>query len=148
MDVIRDTLAWHTAVAEAKAERFGEQDPAERIGLSIKLIQEETAELIAELQVLQASLSGERPSMEIILDALMNAGKEASDIFFVVLQALHAVGYTPERFAAVYAEVVRSNYSKLDGGVAKFRDDGKLLKGPAYSKADVMKALQEADGVS
>ncbi len=146
MNVFQDTMGWHAAVAEAKAERFGElkrtaEEMSERIALSIKLIQEESAELVADLKFIQSTIRLGEPPLADILDAWCNASKEASDVFFVVLQAMHVLGYTPEQFASVYAEVVRSNYSKLDNGVATFRDDGKLKKGPNYSQADVRRAL-------
>lgn len=43
----------------------------------------------------------------------------------------------------VFAEIQRSNMSKLgEDGKPIRRDDGKILKGPGYSKPDIHKILQ------
>jgi len=136
VEIIKDTMGWHDAVAQAKTSTFGTQDMAERLRLSIRLIREESRELIEELELI-----ADAPECAVDVCA---AAKEASDLLFVTLQAMHCLGLNYQQFSAVFAEVVRSNYSKLDGGVAQFREDGKLLKGPAYRQADVRKALKEA----
>ena len=54
-----------------------------------------------------------------------------------------------EVLKAVFEEVHRSNMSKLgkDGKPIR-REDGKILKGPNYSPADIKKVLKEFDNAS
>jgi len=41
-----------------------------------------------------------------------------------------------------FDEVVRSNYSKFEGGVCALDNTGKVIKGPSYSKPDLAKFLR------
>lgn len=41
-----------------------------------------------------------------------------------------------------FAEVVRSNYSKFEGGVCQLDATGKVVKGPSYFKPDLAKYLR------
>lgn len=41
-----------------------------------------------------------------------------------------------------FAEVVRSNYSKFEGGVCQLDETGKVVKGPSYFKPDLAKYLR------
>ena len=78
---------------------------------------------------------------------LDEVAKELADILVVVYGAAVTYGIDMEE---VFKEVHRSNMSKIwpDGGIRR-RDDGKILKPPTYSKADVgpiLKAQQAATG--
>jgi predicted HAD superfamily Cof-like phosphohydrolase len=67
--------------------------------------------------------------------------KEAIDLIYVTAQQLVKLGFPVD---ALLAEVQRSNMSKLDAyGRPIYREDGKVLKGPDYSKADIVKVLSE-----
>lgn len=72
----------------------------------------------------------------------VNLAKELVDLEYVMLGAGHAFGVDLD---ACFDEVQRSNMSKLgEDGKPIYRDDGKVLKGPNYFKADVGKVLMEA----
>jgi len=48
------------------------------------------------------------------------------------------------KFEAVFDEIHKSNMSKLgDNGKPIYRDDGKVLKGPNFSKPDLLKILNK-----
>jgi predicted HAD superfamily Cof-like phosphohydrolase len=66
--------------------------------------------------------------------------KELSDLLYVVLGAANAYGVDIEPF---FAEVHRSNMTKRwqDGTIRKDAD-GKVLKPPTYSPADIPSVLQ------
>lgn len=66
--------------------------------------------------------------------------KEGIDLLYVVVGALVTYGVPIE---AAFDEVQRSNMSKLgDDGKPIYREeDGKVLKGPNYSPADMRKVL-------
>lgn len=131
---VQNILDWHNAVAEAKEAIFGSQPLTERVTLSIKLVEEETDELLSELDEIELLLQrGEYVPTKL----RAAAAKEAADVLFVVAQAMHTLGIP---FREVIAEVVRSNYTKLEGGI-RFSETGKLLKSDAYSPADVERVL-------
>lgn len=68
---------------------------------------------------------------------LAAAAKEACDIIYVLHGMFVEFGVDLD---AVFDEVHRSNMSKLwEDGTVRFRDDGKVLKPPTYSPADVTK---------
>lgn len=136
---IAQTLAWHEAVNEAKEREFGEQPLLEKLRLASTLVSEETLELEAELRAARSFIIHSTP---IPLEVRAAAAKEAADVLFVVMQAMYTLGIP---FEEVYAEVMRSNRSKLEGGI-RFREDGKLLKGDRYSPADVMRVLEAHEG--
>lgn len=126
---IARTLAWHDAVHTAKERAFGPQDFRERVQLAQTLIDEESAELMDELR----KIKGHDRLEDVPLELRAAAAKEAADCLFVVMQAVHTLGIP---FEEVYAEVLASNWSKLEGGI-RFRGDGKLLKGKNYRPANV-----------
>jgi NTP pyrophosphatase (non-canonical NTP hydrolase) len=128
---------WHEAVNRAKAAKFGEQPFPERIALALTLLREEGEELDNEL----VKISSYPGLAWVPAELVENAAKEAADLFFVALQAMFYLGVD---FEAVLAEVTRSNWSKLDGGVATFRGDGKLTKGPNYSPADLTTIVRDS----
>lgn len=135
---IARTMAWHEAVASAKEREFGPQDFRERVLLARRLVDEESVELMDELR----RIAGYSRLEDVPLELRAAAAKEAADILFVAMQAVHTLGIP---FAEVYAEVMASNQSKLEGGV-RFRDDGKLLKGPTYRPANVEGVLARHEG--
>ena len=72
----------------------------------------------------------------------VNLAKELVDLEYVMLGAGHAFGVNLD---ATFDEVQSSNMSKLgEDGKPIYRDDGKVLKGPNYKKADVATVLREA----
>lgn len=99
-------------------------DPAEA-ALRISLINEEV-----NRELFPAIEAGDLVE---IADAL-------GDIIYVVIGTAHHYGIPLE---AVWNEIQRSNMTKPDPetGKVKKREDGKILKGPSFSPADVRKIL-------
>lgn len=100
--------------------------------LRFNLIREEYLEVTDELLPLIAG-------SQVDLAAL---AKELADLLVVVYGTARAFGIPID---AVFAEVHRSNMSKLgrDGKPIR-REDGKILKGPSYTPADVAEVLRAA----
>lgn len=70
-----------------------------------------------------------------------NIAKELADILYIAFGTAVAYGIPLE---AVFDEVHRSNMSKLgEDGKPIYREDGKVLKGPNYTQADVKKVIDE-----
>jgi predicted HAD superfamily Cof-like phosphohydrolase len=68
-----------------------------------------------------------------------NVAKELCDLLYVVYGAGVSMGLDLER---AFKEVHRSNMSKLwDDGTVHHRADGKVLKPPTYSPADIQRVL-------
>lgn len=66
--------------------------------------------------------------------------KESCDLLYVVIGLMVAYGVPIDR---CFDEVHRSNMSKLGpNGRPIYREDGKALKGPDYSPADLKKILE------
>lgn len=117
--------------------RFWEQDQdgrAKTLALRIKLIKEEVAEALHELeeglldQTYHASLNGRFGNLEAL-------AKELADVLVVVYGTAEVLAIPLED---VFNEVMRSNMSKLgEDGKPIYREDGKVLKGPNYKEADV-----------
>lgn len=95
----------------------------ERMALRIELIREEFKEVLEEAQ---------QPLAHIDHPALM---KELADLLVVTYGMGVELGYPmDEAFNLVHA----SNMSKLgEDGKPIYREDGKVLKGPNYKKADL-----------
>ena len=101
-----------------------------------KLIAEETAEVNQALDVIECSLVRGGIAR---LDEQANVLKEICDLVYVLVGFCRAYGWD---FDAAFAEVHRSNMSKLGpDGKPIYREDGKVLKGPNYSPADVSPCL-------
>lgn len=95
----------------------------DRLDLRLSLIEEEYKE------VLEAIENGD----------LVNFAKELADLIYVVNGFALEAGIPLD---AVVEEVHRSNMSKLGAdGKPIYREDGKVLKGPNYTEADVAKVL-------
>jgi predicted HAD superfamily Cof-like phosphohydrolase len=90
----------------------------ETLDLRLELIQEEVAELIAGVA---------KRDFE-------NVAKELVDILYVVYGMGHALGISLDK---CFAEVHRSNMSKLEDGRVLYRPDGKVMKGKDYSPAQL-----------
>lgn len=105
-------------------------------GLKLRrnLIAEESAELLAELDTAIAHLEkGEEVPKEVYAQML----KEAADVQ-VVLSGTVVALKPLERFDEAFSRVHASNMSKLgEDGKPVYREDGKVLKGPNYFKADL-----------
>jgi len=70
---------------------------------------------------------------------VVNLAKELADLLYVVYGTAAAYGIPIDD---VYREVHRSNMSKLGpDGKPIYREDGKVLKGPNYTPADIQKVL-------
>jgi predicted HAD superfamily Cof-like phosphohydrolase len=126
----------------AKDEPF--MPDMKRLMLRWKLINEEHQEVADEFERIARKLrkpgptAGYRSVQEVYQD-IARLAKELSDLRYVVVGTELEFGIPGE---AVYAEVHSSNMSKLgaDGKPIR-RHDGKVLKGPNYREADVLRAL-------
>lgn len=123
---------------------FGHKDPDEIVipdssvqNLRMQLILEEFRELCVEFGYrLDATFTPVSPNNN--LD-IANIAKELADILYVVYGAAANFGIPMDE---VFAEVHRSNLSKLgEDGKPIHREDGKILKGPNYSQANIEKVL-------
>jgi len=62
----------------------------------------------------------------------------ACDTHWCAIGLAHMLGDAQGAFD----EVVRSNYSKFEGGVCALDNTGKVVKGPSYSKPDLAKFIR------
>lgn len=111
-----------------------------RVALRAALIEEEFKEVMAELAFIKSRPRVEQwKSAADVYAAIARLAKELADLRYVVEGSALEFGIP---FDAVYSEVHRSNMSKLgrDGKPVR-RHDGKVLKGPDYTEADVLLAL-------
>ncbi|MFW0871249.1 MAG: MazG nucleotide pyrophosphohydrolase domain-containing protein [Patescibacteria group bacterium] len=75
-------------------------------------------------------------------EPLENIAKELADLLYVTYGAIINYGLQ-DKIEEIFAEVHRSNMSKLgEDGKPVLREDGKVLKGPHYSPADVRSILE------
>lgn len=91
-------------------------------------------------------ISEETKEMDEALDEndIVHLAKELGDIIYVTAQQMAVLGIPVD---AVLREIQASNMSKLDSeGNPIFREDGKVLKGPNFFKAEagIAKVIQEA----
>jgi predicted HAD superfamily Cof-like phosphohydrolase len=123
---------------------FGQPAPAappltpspDLVRLRMRLIREEYEEVMAELTKLMRAKSPDE-AIQVYRDLL----KELSDLRYVVEGCAVALGLPIEE---AYAEVHRSNMSKLDtDGTPVVRSDGKALKGPLYTPADMQQFVPD-----
>ena len=103
----------------------------QKVKVSPELADFNTAELRFELiaeEVQELSTAIDNDDIVEIADAL-------TDILYVVYGAGHAYGIDLDE---CFNEVHRSNMSKLgEDGKPIYREDGKVMKGPAYSAPDL-----------
>lgn len=116
----------------------------DRVRLRRRLIQEEYAEVMQEFNRIETRLAG-----GLYVDAhrvykdIARLGKELADLRVVCEGTELEFGIPGD---AVYAEVHRSNMSKLgEDGKPVRRHDGKVLKGPNYEEANVLLVLGIVD---
>jgi predicted HAD superfamily Cof-like phosphohydrolase len=106
--------------------------PDERMELRWRLIHEEYLEVSAEIDNVLGDHSPE---------ALHKLLKELADLVYVIEGFAVELGVDLDK---VFEEVHRSNMSKLGAdGKPIYREDGKVLKGPHYTEADIAKALEK-----
>jgi hypothetical protein len=126
-------FAWHQKVEEARrAAGFPETDG--KVNLVATLLAEETTEFMTEFMSAMLAAPGEQRAKYIAA-----ALQEASDIIYIVAQGLFYLGVSAEELNLMVAAVTAANETKLrEGGT--FREDGKLTKGPHYSR-EVLNAM-------
>lgn len=99
---------------------------------------------LIETQILRSKLHAEEAVTELqdafdekdpvkVLDSIC-------DSLVVVFGTALACGFTPDQVTAAYHEVMRSNMSKFIDGHR--RTDGKWVKGPSYSPANLEQFLK------
>jgi predicted HAD superfamily Cof-like phosphohydrolase len=135
-ELVRD---FHFAFNKAPDPSFPKLPEKNMAILRAKLIKEEFLEVMEELGItLNRSMD-----LEYIDDKekdLTKIAKELSDLLYVVYGTAAAYGIPIDD---VYREVHRSNMSKLGiDGKPIYREDGKVLKGPNYSPADISKIMR------
>ncbi len=87
-----------------------------------------------------------REELKEVIDAMQNEpleniAKELADLLYVVYGTIEAYGLQ-NKMKDVFDEVHRSNMSKLGtDGKPLLREDGKVLKGPSYSPANIASVL-------
>jgi len=87
-----------------------------------------------------------REEMKEVIDAMQNEpleniAKELADLLYVVYGTIGAYGLQ-DKMEKVFDEVHRSNMSKLGtDGKPLLREDGKVMKGPSYSPANIASVL-------
>lgn len=116
-----------------------------RVALRARLIEEEFAEVQLEFERIQARLAAGTYTNAIqVYEDVARLAKELSDLRYVCWGTDLEFGIPSE---AVDAEVHRSNMSKLwEDGKPRHRHDGKVLKPPTYSEADILFVLGIIEG--
>lgn len=74
----------------------------------------------------------------VLTEDIVGVADALGDLLYVIYGMGWAYGIDLD---AVFAEIHRSNMSKLENGKPVFRPDGKVLKGPNYSAPDIRLAL-------
>ncbi len=104
-------------------------DRQDMLNLRKKLITEECAEVIEAIEILEKTDVLDRKKAE--ADVL----KECIDLLYVTYGTIKSMGWDAD---AAFQEVHRSNMSKVgEDGKPVYREDGKILKGPNYSPANM-----------
>jgi predicted HAD superfamily Cof-like phosphohydrolase len=138
---------WQEQVKREMTEIYGQEvrekpehmTPPE-LALSSSLVEEEHNELqeamgFEPIDDCGGPLHGYKNCLEI---DLAHTAKEIGDLIVVALGVANRLGIDMD---PVMEEVHRSNLSKLEGGHR--RDDGKWVKGPKYTPADIQAVLDE-----
>lgn len=140
---------FHAAFNKSPDPAEPTDQPSDVRFLRTNLIFEEFREAAEELGYKLSAYTGGAPShihlddqheyvsfQEVNLEKL---AKELADLLYVVYGTAAAYGLPIDE---VYREVHRSNMSKLgEDGKPIYREDGKVLKGPKYSTADIRAVL-------
>ena len=96
-----------------------------------KLIQEETAEVVDAINVLQMELTRGKKGNK---GQWVNLLKELADLQYVLSGTIVSLNPISNSFLPAFNRVHSSNMSKLnDEGKPIYREDGKVVKGPNYS---------------
>jgi predicted HAD superfamily Cof-like phosphohydrolase len=107
-----------------------EEVTASLISLRRKLIEEETREVVQELDRMEMELVRGKPIPKDMYEALV---KELADLQYVLSGTVISMRPISRNFSAVFNRVHQSNMSKLgDDGKPLHREDGKVMKGPNY----------------
>jgi len=109
----------------AEWNRATDNDQYDSVGLRLKLIEEESVEVLDEME-----------------DEEVNRARLAKELADLVYVIYGAASYFKIPLDECIAEVHRSNMTKTIGGV-KRREDGKIEKGPNYRKADILGVLEK-----
>lgn len=109
--------------------------------LRARLIHEEANETIRALGFEPGVLDEPRPQLRSSVD-IVGVADGIADAIFVLLGTAVSLGIN---IAPVWREVQRSNMTKIDPatGRARKRDDGKILKPPTFSPADVNRVIED-----
>lgn len=129
MDAIKD---FHIGI-KVRPVKWGHRDgndTGKTLRLRRKLIAEEAQEATEALYQLR---------MNPTVGNLEEVAKELADVLVVVYGTADVLGIDLQ---GAFTEVMRSNMSKLRD--ATFREDGKLLKGPHYTKPDMWNYIWKA----
>jgi predicted HAD superfamily Cof-like phosphohydrolase len=141
---VRPVREFHEAFGLPSYDQLFMPD-AKRVALRLRLLREEMQEVEEELQRIQGKVNLHKyiSAWDVYQDLALLA-KELSDLRYVIEGSELEFGIPGD---AVYAEVHRSNMSKLgpDGRPVR-RHDGKVLKGPNYREADVLTAMGIIEG--
>jgi predicted HAD superfamily Cof-like phosphohydrolase len=119
-DMLRTVTHWHGVFDVPIRANLGDKTPID-LDLRARLLFEEVNEFCDA--VVAGDMTGQ-------VDACL-------DIIFVALGTLDTIGIEYPCMDELWAELLRSNFSKLgeDGKPIK-RKDGKILKGPNYTTPD------------
>ena len=115
------------------------------LALRLRLLDEEMEEVREEMKHLAAHAlkrdAGIPVPLEDTFERLRLLLKELADLRYVTEGCAVSLGLPID---AAYAEVHRSNMSKLGpDGRPIYREDGKVLKGPGYTEADMTPFIPE-----
>lgn len=109
--------------------------PLNRVELRMRLIEEEFREVEAEIERIKARYGRYTSATEYFTD-IARLAKELADLRYVCWGADLEFGIPSDE---VDREVHRSNMSKLwEDGQPRHRHDGKVIKPPTYSEADIL----------
>jgi predicted HAD superfamily Cof-like phosphohydrolase len=97
----------------------------EQLALYVDLIDEEFTEVVTS-------------------ESLENFLKELADLLVVTIGAMYSTGASAQE---VWNAVHESNMSKLTDGKLEKREDGKVLKGPTYKKANLHALVSRIQGL-
>jgi len=137
-----------TVVREFHA-KFGQDCPSaipcppagDTVRLRMRLIREEYEEVMAELALLTKQMDADA-----VYGTMARLLKELADLRYVLEGT--AVAFALDIDGA-FAETHRSNMSKLGvDGKPVYREDGKVLKGPWYTPADMSQFVYLHEGDS
>lgn len=135
---------FHEAMGIPAHDRPGVPD-IKRIELRHRLVSEEFEEVQAEFERITRRLNaGSYTSIYQVYEDIARLAKELSDLRYVCWGTDLEFGIPSE---AVDKEVHRSNMSKLwPDGKPRHRHDGKVLKPPTYSEADILTVFGIIEG--